>query len=107
VTLSFELKQITEKLFVRGNANNDGKVDIADPIFVINALFRQGEPLDCEDAADANDDGLIDASDAVYLISFQFNKPNPSVAPPPPFEACGVDPTADAVECAATQDACH
>jgi hypothetical protein len=94
--------------FLRGNANDDTKVDIADPIFLINAVFRQGPPLTCDDAADANDDGLVDASDVIYLVSFLFGRPNGSVSPPPPFEGgCGVDPTdEDGLTCKATQGLC-
>ena len=82
--------------FVRGNANDDGKVNIADPIWIINELVRQGPKTKCQDAADANDDGLVDLSDAMYLITWRF-----LAGPPPkaPFPACGADVGADTLNC--------
>ncbi|MBI4602778.1 MAG: hypothetical protein HY721_12545 [Planctomycetes bacterium] len=76
--------------FVRGNANDDSKVNIADPIWIINELFRAGPKTACPDAADANDDGMIDSSDAVYLIEYQFMG---GAEPSAPFPACGEDTT--------------
>ena len=37
----------------------DGRLDIGDPIWILEALFRGGRPPDCPDAADANDDGSL------------------------------------------------
>ena len=73
--------------FVRGDANRDGKVDIADPIRVIGHVFRS-KPVDCPLAADANDDDMLDVSDSIYLISYLFRLGN---APPPPFPDPGED----------------
>ena len=94
--------------FVRGNANNDTKVDIGDSIWIINELFRPGSPATaCPDAADANDSGAVDAADAVYVIAYQFSG---GPAPPAPFgsipEACGVDPTDDALGLGVNQSSC-
>jgi hypothetical protein len=85
-----------ERLFIRGNPNNDAKVDICDPIWIINELFLDGPPTLCQEAADANDDGTIDTSDAVYLIEYQFLGKS---APPAPFPECGRDPAADGLPC--------
>jgi len=78
--------------FLRGDANGDRRVDIADGIFVFYYLFRQGAEPPCADAADANDDGQIDASDAIYIVNYQFLDGPP---PPPPFPQEGLDPTED------------
>ena len=84
--------------FVRGNANDDNKVNLADPIWIISELVRQGPKTLCQDAADANDDGLLDLSDAMYLITWQF-----MAGPPPssPYPACGEDATQDTLNCPA------
>ena len=94
-----------EKSFVRGNANNDAKVDIADPIWIINELFRDGPESICQDAADANDDGDVDSSDAVFLIEYLFNG---GITPPLPFPDCGPDPDGDedGLSCAEDLDEC-
>ncbi len=83
---------IERSRFVRGDSNHDRDVDIADVIFTLSALFRDGEWFACADAADANDDGGIDVSDAIYLINFEFKDGPP---PPPPFPQPGLDPTPD------------
>lgn len=84
--------EITQPRFLRGDANGDRTLNIADVIFTLNALFRAGKPPPCRDAADANDDGRIDTSDAVYTIDYLFRDGPP---PPVPFPAIGFDPTPD------------
>lgn len=105
VEVVFQLLVNTDKSFVRGNANNDGKVDIADPIWIINELFRGGPASTCQDAADANNDGMVDAADAVYLIAYEFQGGSP---PAEPFPACGTDPesTDDGVSCDESHSDC-
>jgi len=57
---------------IPGDANGDGRLDIADGIYILNWLFRGGPPLPCEKAGDANGDCVLDSSDAVYIIEYQF-----------------------------------
>ncbi|MFQ5653868.1 MAG: hypothetical protein ACE5GW_03940 [Planctomycetota bacterium] len=80
--------------FIRGDANGDGAVDVADVVSILGSLFVPGKPLpDCLDAADANDSGAVDIGDAVYLTGHLFL---PDGAPPPaPFPGDGADPTPD------------
>jgi len=59
-------------LIIPGNANGDSRLDIADGIYILSAVFRNGPPLPCECAGDANADGVVDGSDAVYIIYYQF-----------------------------------
>lgn len=88
--------------FIRGNANGDALVDIADPILALSYLFGGGV-LPCQDAADANDDGLLNIADPIHLLAFLF-----SGGPPPssPYPACGADPTADGLGCVTPPAAC-
>jgi hypothetical protein len=79
--------------FRRADANLDGGLDIADPVFTLNSLFLGTGPLGCQDAADANDDGKVDLSDAVYALAFLFQ--GGAAIPAPGPEACGPDPTED------------
>jgi hypothetical protein len=79
-----------QEVFVRGNANGDCRVDISDPLRILNSLFRDGSPLGCLDAADANDDGNVDISDPISLLSFLFLG-GPTL--PQPFPLLGPDPT--------------
>jgi hypothetical protein len=74
--------------FIRGDVNSDGKMDIADPINVVNYLFRQGPAPACADSADANDDANIDVTDVMLMINHQFRA---GAAPAAPFPGCGKD----------------
>jgi hypothetical protein len=81
--------------FVRGDANGDGGIDIADPIAVLFGLFA-GDHLFCRKAADANDDGKVGIPDAVFSLEYLFLDKR---APAAPFPRCGVDGVADDLAC--------
>ena len=81
--------------FIRGDANLDGGIDIADAIAILGFLFTQG-PGPCADALDANDDGGVNIADAVYVLNFLFTQGTP---PPAPHPNPGTDPTPDALGC--------
>jgi hypothetical protein len=82
--------------FIRGDANTDTAITIADAIFTLSYVFASGPAPDCLDAADANDDGHIDISDAIYVINFMY-RGGPEL--PAPFPAAGPDPTVDELDC--------
>src|SRR5512142_1302592 len=82
--------------FIRGDANADGKKDIADAIQIVYFVALSGPASTCQKAADLDDNGAIELSDAVYFLNWYFlNK----TAPKAPFPACGTDPTADSLTC--------
>ena len=72
--------------FLRGDANGDGRLHIADAVRMIHSLIRRGPPSPCPSAADANGDGRASFMDPVYLVQFLFRR-----GPPPsaPFPDCG------------------
>ncbi len=80
-------------LFRRGDANDDGEIDISDTVRVLLRLFGGNAGLLCEDAADSNDDGTIDISDAAYILESLFL--GGTLPPAPGPSDCGPDPTAD------------
>ncbi len=83
--------------FVRGDANQDGKIDIADAISTLTFLFAHGRVLPCMDAGDANDDEQLNIADAIRTLSFLFGS---GVKPPlPPPNECGNDPQGDTLDC--------
>ncbi|MCA8960546.1 MAG: FG-GAP repeat protein, partial [Planctomycetes bacterium] len=85
--------------FIRGDLDGDGALLITDAIAILDGLFVAGA-FDCPDAADANDDSLIDISDPIYTLAYLFGG---GIAPPPPWSACGPDPTVDALaDCVAS-----
>ncbi len=84
--------------FIRGDVNQDGAIDIGDPVSTLQALFVSGTLPSCLDAMDANDDGAVDTSDAIFEFSwlFSFGPPLPA-----PFPGCGLDATPDFLDCLA------
>lgn len=93
--LSFVLLATTssEAQFVRGDVNDDGQVNVGDPVSLLEVLFAMGTPpLSCEDRGDVNDDGNLNIADAVSLLGWLFTMGSP---PPPPFPTEGGDPTPD------------
>ena len=82
--------------FLRGDANSDGAVDIADAVTLLNYLFVGGTAITCRDAGDADDDGLLNVTDVITILNHLFlgagSLPSPALEP-------GVDPTADELDC--------
>jgi aminopeptidase N len=73
-------KQITVRIapepppvYVSGDANHDGFVDISDVVYLIAYIFSGGSAPVPLQAGDANADCLVDISDVVYLISYIFS----------------------------------
>ncbi len=85
-------------LFLRGDANNDLRVDISDASFIQNHVSRSGPAPKCPDAADVNDDGQVTAADAEAILNFKFKG---GVPPKAPYPDLGGDPSADALGCPA------
>jgi hypothetical protein len=83
-------------LFVRGDANDDGRVDLTDSIATLGFLFMGGERIACADAADVTDDGRIDLSDPVAGMEFLFLDRARLTSP---FPNPGPDPTPDDLSC--------
>ncbi len=80
------------KRFVRGDADNSGKVDITDAIYTLKYLFQEGPSPTCEDALDSNDDGKMDITDAIYTLNYLFLGGREI---PEPFKVAGEDSSSD------------
>jgi hypothetical protein len=84
--------------FIRGDADTNMTVLMADAIYTLRALFVPGaDSLSCYDAADSNDDGEVLMSDALHTLRVLFVPGYPDSIPPP-YPNCGIDPTADLLE---------
>lgn len=85
-----------QRVFIRGDYNADGGVDVADPVALLGHLFA-GVPLaTCPDAGDANDDGSLDIADAVSVLAYLFGG---AAVLPAPFPNSGPDRTPDGLLC--------
>ncbi len=92
---------ILAALFLRGDANDSGQVDIADAIHTLGCLFQGTRCTRCMDAGDSNDDGGYDISDAIHTIQYLFV--GGRTPPDPGPQSCGSDPTEDPfLDCTAT-----
>ncbi len=85
-------------LFHRGDANQDGEMDLTDAIFVLDVLFLGDQEAACLKAIDNDDNGELDLTDIIFLLSHLFLDGR---APFEPFPHCGIDPTEDSLTCEA------
>lgn len=68
---------VEEENFVRGDANGDSVIDVADAVFLANYLFKgQSAPFPYE-AGDATCDGIIDVEDVIYVLNYLFKGGDP------------------------------
>jgi hypothetical protein len=74
-------------LFLRGDANGDGTVDVSDAVATFGYLFLGDQEPPCQDAADANDDAALEISDGVRTLLFLFG----GAEPPAGGGACNAD----------------
>jgi hypothetical protein len=81
---------------IRGDVSQDGSLDLADGVGILQYLFIGGA-ADCLDSLDANDSGNVSITDAIRVLCALYC----SGSPPPesPFPGCGFDSTADSLDC--------
>ena len=91
----------TDIIFLRGDSNSDGAVNVSDSSHLSNYLFNGGGAPPCENQADVNADGSIDLSDVTFLNNWLFLGGPPPPAPGPfatscsttnPYIACSTNP---------------
>lgn len=76
--------------FQRGDADGNGRINVSDPVWIIQVVVGNFTPLfDCEDAFDANNDEAVDISDALPILAWLFLQ-GPGLDEP--FLTCGEDP---------------
>jgi hypothetical protein len=85
-----------EAEFIRGDADENGRVSVADMSHVLQVLFGTEPMPSCRDRLDANDDGVINLSDGPFIGNALFGR-GPTL--PPPYPGLGRDPTADGLPC--------
>ncbi|PKK84678.1 MAG: hypothetical protein CVT49_02320 [candidate division Zixibacteria bacterium HGW-Zixibacteria-1] len=64
--------------YVCGDATNDGAVNLLDAVYMIDYLYKNGEPMAYSDAGDTDGSGAINLLDIAYLINYLYkNGPAP------------------------------
>ncbi len=102
----------TGELFVRGDSNSSGTIDLTDGIRTLNFLFTGGPAPTCLDAADSSDDGVLGINDAIQIFSYLFTGGDAPKPPAPsnaayPAEDCDLDPTDDDLGCETLSATCE
>ena len=82
--------------FRRGDANADGRSNVADVVTVVDYHFLGTTAPPCLKSVDINDDGRINIADAIGLLTYLYRGGSPPASPHP---GCGPDPTADTLSC--------
>lgn len=85
-------------VFVRGDVDASGTLELTDVILAFDFLFRSGPAPVCFDRIDANDDGAVNIAAAVRSLIYQFAGGMILLAP---FPETGQDPTSDELRCIA------
>ena len=83
------------KTFHRGDADNNGQLQLTDAVRILGFLFLGQAAPTCLDAGDADDNGQVQLTDAVRILGFLFLGQAPPAPPGPPGEACGTDVNAE------------
>jgi hypothetical protein len=88
-------------VFVRGDADSNGRIELTDAVRILNFLFLGLGSLPCADAADADDNGRHELTDAVRVLNYLFLGTGRIPAPSPSSAVyvaadCGADPTEEA-----------
>ncbi len=87
--------------FQRGDADGNGRINIIDPVKIIQILIGIAPVrYDCDDALDADDDGRVTVTDALPLLAWIFQR-GPRL--PDPFLECGLS----SVRCGEPSPVCH
>ncbi len=85
--------RLDAQVFLRGDANSDGRVSGSDAHFVLGFLFVGREPPQCMRAADTDGDGQINITDSITLLNFLALGGTPPCLPfPEPGEDGQTDP---------------
>ncbi len=95
------IEVLAAPVFVRGDANSDGRSDISDAIQILEYMFFSGV-ASCESALDLDDDGVVGIADAIGKLTQVFQG---TLTPAAPFPDCGSDPTLDGLTCS-SQSTC-
>jgi hypothetical protein len=66
--------KLTISQYKKGDVNNDGDVDIADAVCIVNHVVGIATPSFVAQAADVNGDGDVDIADAVRIINLIVGK---------------------------------
>ena len=91
-SMGFGIIDLDIRVMARGDANNDGRVNISDACMINNYLYSGGPAPPCMNQADANDDGLVTGADSSFILNWYYNGGSAPPSPGPFNKTCTVDP---------------
>lgn len=94
--LLFTIGETHDARISRGDVNDDGMLDISDPISLLLHLFRGSFTPYCLDAGDANDDGVLNLTDSIVMLQNLFQGADTMSRP---YPGRGFDRTPDLLFC--------
>jgi hypothetical protein len=68
-----EIKHEFSKGFIRGDADVNGILEMADALALLQETYAGKRRIGCADAADANDDGAVDLTDALRILNYLYS----------------------------------
>jgi len=86
--LGFLPKLKSRRLFVRGDVDGNGNIDVSDARAIF-ALIDEKRRIECMESADVDGNGIIDRKDGIRLMNFVMTGQKP---PPSPWPDCGPTP---------------
>ncbi len=75
--------------FIRGDANHDGRVNVADAMMIMMTLADASTATSCPESLDVNPDGQVDLADAIDLLTHVYLG---GPAPDAPYPECNSMP---------------
>lgn len=85
-----------QKLYIRGDADQDGTIQINDALDHLRYLFLGNTPPPCLQSLDTNDDEKLNLLDAINLLQYLFQG---TFTIPAPFPSCGAAQISDRFGC--------
>jgi hypothetical protein len=76
-----------ETRFLRGDCNDDGDIDLADAVCILDWLFLGEATPGCVAVTNADGVGPVDLTDPIYLLTHLFRG---GPAPVAPYPGCGI-----------------
>lgn len=73
--------EVIRTIFFYGDANGDGVINVGDVVYLVNYLYRSGDPPIPEEAGDCNCDGIVNIGDVVYLVNYLYRNGDPPDCP--------------------------
>jgi len=78
---AIDITVIDSAVFLCGDANADGAVNVGDVVFLVSFLYRDGDPPAPMEAGDVNLDGVVNVGDVVYLTTYLYRDGPPPCEP--------------------------